>query len=310
MKTNTQTQINTTMSLNAWLMLIVLSILWGGSFFFVEVVLEALPTLSIVALRVALATMVLWMVVWASKLPIPKQPSIYWGFLLMGLLNNAIPFILITWGQTQIASGLAAILNAAVPFFTVVVAGLLLPDEKVSSLKVSGVLVGFAGVALMIGLTDMGSGYQLLAQLAVLLAGLSYALAVTYGRRFKTLGVHPIVLAAGQTSASALLMLPIALMVDGLPDITLLSVNTISALLGLAILSTALAYILYFKILDAAGAINASLVTLLIPVSAILLGTFILGERLALMHFIGMAVIALGLSMIDGRLWQRTKNET
>ena len=292
------------MGLNQWLMLITLSILWGGSFFFVEVALNDLPAFSIVAFRVVISAAVLWAIVFMLKLPIPKSLGIWASFLLMGLLNNAIPFSLITWGQVQVSAGLASILNAAVPFFTVVVAGVLLPDEKVGPLKIIGVLIGFFGVAVMIGLPGAQTDYYVLAQFAILASGLSYAFATTYGRRFKRLGVHPIVLAGAQAITASLVMIPIALSVDGAPSLSAISLTSILALLGLGVVSTAIAYILFFKILESAGAVNVSLVTLLIPISAILLGVFILQERLEMIHLIGMGLIAIGLSFVDGRLWR------
>ena len=300
--------INTSMSAKQWLMLIALSILWGGSFFFVEVALEDLPTFTIVALRVGIAALVLWSVVLVTKLPIPTKANIWFAFLVMALLNNAIPFSLITWGQTHISSGLASILNAAAPFFTVIIAGLFLPDEKIKGLKIAGVVVGFIGVAIMIGLPNARDDDYLLGQLAVLLGGVSYALAVTYGRRFKALGVQPVVLASSQALFAFFIMMPIALSTDGTPNLAMVSWSSVASILGLGILSTALAYILYFKILDTAGAVNAILVTLLIPVSGVLLGVLILQETLALVHLVGMGLIAIGLSLVDGRLWRSSRD--
>lgn len=285
-------------------MLIMLSILWGGSFFFVEVALNDLPAFSVVAFRVIISAITLWAVVFTLKLSIPRSAGIWAGFLVMGLLNNAIPFSLITWGQVQVSAGLASILNAAVPFFTVVVAGILLPDEKIGPLKIIGVLIGFFGVAVMIGLPGAQTDYYVLAQFAILASGLSYAFATTYGRRFKRLGVHPIVLAGAQAITASLVMIPIALSVDGVPNFHAISMTSILALLGLGVVSTAIAYILFFKILESAGAVNVSLVTLLIPISAILLGVFILQERLEMIHLVGMGLIAIGLSFVDGRLWR------
>lgn len=233
-----------------------------------------------------------------------------WHFLGMGIFNNVIPFGLIVWGQTHIASGLAAILNASTPLFTVLLAGMLLPDERVSVSKILGVVVGFVGVMLMIGMPDFGEeqSFSTLAQLAVLGAALSYAIAGVYGRRFKAMSVSPVVTAAGQVTASSLVMLPIMFVFDSsfkasltMPDV---SGSVWWAIVGLALLSTSLAYVLYFKLLESAGATNLLLVTLLIPVSAIVLGTLFLNETLDPMHYIGMAVIALGLSAIDGRLWR------
>lgn len=300
--------INTSMGAFEWAMLIALSVLWGGSFFFVGVAVADLPPLTIVTLRVGLAAITLWGIALVMGLRPPQGVRIWTAFLGMGLLNNVIPFVLIVWGQTQIASGLASILNATTPLFTVVVAGMLLPDERATSLKLVGVAVGFIGVVVMIGLPATGEGDSTVAQVAIIAAALSYAFAGVYGRRFKAMAVNPIVTAAGQVTASALVMAPIALTVDGPLDIAGPSFGTWAAIIGLAVLSTAVAYVLYFKILESAGATNLLLVTLLIPVSAILLGSMFLNETLEVVHFVGMVLIALGLSAIDGRLWKRRPN--
>ena len=206
--------VNTIMNRREWAMLVTLSVLWGGSFFFAEIALESLPPLTIVTLRVGLAAITLWLVVLALKLPIPNSPPIWIAFLTMGLLNNVLPFSLIVWGQSQISSGLAAILNATAPLFGVIVAGILLRDESATPLKITGVVVGFAGVIVMMDLSSIATS-SLLAQLAILAAALSYACASVYGRRFKATGLNPILVAAGQVTGSTLLLLPIALWVDG-----------------------------------------------------------------------------------------------
>ncbi|WP_426415482.1 DMT family transporter [Aestuariirhabdus sp. LZHN29] len=297
--------INTAMGTREWIMLILLSLRWGGSFFFVGVAVTEMPALTIVALRVGLAAIALWCIAWAMGLRPPKQLQAWIAFLGMGLLNNVVPFTLIVWGQTQIASGLASILNATTPLFAVVVAGALLHDERATVLKIIGVALGFIGVVVMIGLPAMGQSDSTLAQLAIVGAALSYAFAGVYGRRFRTMGINPVVVAAGQVTASTLVMVPVALTVDGPLDIAGPGTEVWAAVVGLAVLSTAIAYVLYFKILELAGATNALLVTLLVPVSAILLGALFLGESLDSVHFVGMALIALGFSAIDGRLWQR-----
>lgn len=293
------------MSARAWAMLILLSILWGGSFFFVGIAVTELAPLTIVMLRVAIAAITLWGIVFAMGQKMPKGIRIWAAFMGMGLLNNVLPFSLIVWGQTQIASGLASILNASTPIFAVIVASWLLPDEKATPLKVTGVVVGFVGVVVMIGLPAINGGGQLLAQLAVVGAAICYAFAGVYGRRFKAMGIKPITIAAGQVSASALLLVPIALCLDDPKALLTTSVSTWAAIAALAVFSTAFAYVIYFKILALAGATNVLLVTLLVPVSAILLGSLFLNESLQAIHLVGMALIALGLSLIDGRLWQR-----
>lgn len=300
-----KSSINTSMGAREWAMLIALSVLWGGSFFFVGVAVADLPPLTIVTLRVGLAAIALWSIALVMGLRPPKSVVVWAAFLGMGLLNNVIPFALIVWGQTQIASGLASILNAATPIFTVVVAGMLLPDERATPLKLVGVAVGFLGVVVMIGLPAIDGGGRLLAQVAIIAATLSYAFAGVYGRRFKSMAINPILTAAGQVTASAIVLAPIAFTVEGPLDMAAPSLETWAAIVGLAVLSTAIAYVLYFKILESAGATNLLLVTLLVPVSAILLGSLFLNEALEVVHFVGMALIALGLSAIDGRLWQR-----
>ena len=298
------TAVNTIMNRREWAMLVTLSVLWGGSFFFAEIALESLPPLTIVTLRVGLAAITLWLVVLALKLPIPNSTPIWIAFLTMGLLNNVLPFSLIVWGQSQISSGLAAILNATAPLFGVIVAGILLRDESATPLKIMGVVVGFAGVIVMMDLSSIATS-SLLAQLAILAAALSYACASVYGRRFKATGLNPILVAAGQVTGSTLLLLPIALWVDGNDPYANVPAQVWAAIISLAVFSTAAAYILYFKLLASAGATNILLVTLLVPVSAILLGWLFLEESLQTPHVIGMAMIALGLSAIDGRLWRR-----
>jgi drug/metabolite transporter (DMT)-like permease len=290
-----------------WAMLIVLSMLWGGSFFFVGVVVTDLPPLTIVALRVGIAAITLWIIALMIGLRPPKELRVWGAFLGMGLLNNVVPFALIVWGQTQIASGLASIFNAATPIFAVVVAGILLPDERVTPLKLVGVGIGFVGVVVMIGLPALSGGGSFIAQLAIIAAALSYAFAGVYGRRFKAMKINPIITAAGQVTASTIVLTPVALMVDGPLDVVAMSGDTWAAIAGLAVLSTAVAYVLYFKILELAGATNVLLVTLLVPVSAILLGSLFLNESLEVIHFVGMLLIAIGLSAIDGRLWRRIK---
>lgn len=290
------------MSLLDWSLLLALSALWGGSFFFVGVAVKALPPFTIVLLRVTIAAGALHLVRRLSGTVMPWDGRIWRAFFGMGLLNNAIPFSLIVWGQTHIASGLASILNATTPLFTVLIAHILTADERMTKGRVAGVLIGFAGVVVLIGpqaLTDLGA--DLAAQLAVLAAAISYGFAAIFGRRFKRMGVPPLATAAGQVTASSLMLLPVALIVDRPWTLVWPNLPVWAAVAGLALLSTAVAYVLFFRILASAGAVNLMLVTFLIPVSAILLGGAFLGEALAPADFLGMALIGLGLAAIDGR---------
>ncbi len=302
------TAISSRMGLAQWSMLLLLSIVWGGSYFFVEIALLEWSPLLIVAVRVAIATVVIWGIVLAAGLPIPRSRAAWSAFLWMGLLNNVIPFLLIVWGQQEIESGLAAILNAAAPIFSVIVAGIWLKDEPVTRARLLGAALGLIGVAVLIGPSALaGLDANLLAQLAVLGAALAYAFAGVYARRFPRMNIDPIVAAAGQLLMSSLLLIALAMVFEVPSQILDSSARVWIAVVCMAVFSTALAYILYFRLLATAGATNAILVTLLIPVTAVLLGTILLGERLQWGHFLGMIVIGLGLSVIDGRLWQRLR---
>ncbi len=287
-------------------MLLGLSVIWGGSFFFIAVAVEELPPFTIVALRVSLAALVLWAVVGARGMALPRSPQAWLAILVMGALNNAIPFTLITYGETEIASGLAGILIATTPLFTVLTAGVFLHDERITAKKIVGVVIGMAGVAVMIGPAALkGIGGAAMGQLAVLGGAASYAMAGVYGRRFKAMGTSPIVVTAGQATAAAFLLIPLSLAVDRPFSLPFPSPAAWGSILALGLVCTAFAYIFYFRILATAGATNIVQVTFLVPVSAVLLGWLFLGERLELIHLGGMALIALGLSAIDGRLWSR-----
>lgn len=285
------------MSWRVWTWLLSLSVLWGGSFFFAKIAIGALGPLTVVFGRVALAAL-------ALNLLNPLRRNSPWPtFFAMGALNNVVPFALIFWGQTHIDSGLASILNAMTPLFTVVVAHVLTDDEKMTASKVVALLAGVAGVAVLIGpaafLQPTGS---LWGELACLGAALSYAFAGIYGRRFRVMGITPLDAAAGQVTAGTLLILPIMLVVEQPWTVPLPPLPIWAALAGLALLSTALAYVLYFRILAAAGATNLLLVTFMIPPTSILLGAIFLQERLEPRHIAGMALIGLGLAVIDGRI--------
>jgi drug/metabolite transporter (DMT)-like permease len=286
-----------------WAMLLALSVLWGGSFFFNGVAVRDLPPVTLVWLRVACAAGALLLALRVLDQDLPTRGDVWRAFLVMGLLNNVLPFVLIVWGQHRIASGLASILNATTPLFTVLVAHVLTADEKLTRLKTVGVLAGLGGVVAMIGPDTLdGLGRDVVAQLACLAAAAIYALAGIFGRRFRLMGVTPLATAAGQVSASALLLLPVMLLVDRPWTLPMPSAGTWGAVVGIGLLSTALAYVLYFRILAVAGATKLLLVTFLIPVSAILLGVTVLGETLLVRQVLGMALIGVGLMCIDGRM--------
>lgn len=308
------TPITKSMSLPEWGMLVFLSVLWGGSFLFVAVAVKQVPTLTVVLLRVGLAALVLHLVLLVLGVRLPRDGKIWRAFLVMGTLNNLVPFTLIAWGQIHIASGLASILNATTPLFTVVLAHYWTSDERMTVSRMLGVLVGFGGVVLMIGPAALADiGVDVFAQLACLAAAVSYAVAGLYGRRFVRDGVEPLVTATGQVTASAVLLLPVVALADRPWTLTSPDAPVWAAIIALAVLSTALAYVVYFRLLATAGATNLLLVTFLIPVTAIILGALVLGERLESRQVIGMILIGIGLTAIDGRIvrarhrWLRTR---
>ena len=286
------------MSATDWLLLVGLSVLWGGAFVFAKVAVVELPPLTLALGRVAIAAAIL--AVLARRTGIAAPLHVWPAFALLGLLNNAVPFSLIFWSQTHIASGLASILNATTPLFAALVAHVATRDEKLNAAKFAGIAAGFLGVVVMLGPDLLGEiDVKVSAQLACLAAALSYACAGVYGRRLAH--IPPVTIAAGQLIAATVVLAPLAAFLDRPWSLPAPSPTVLAALLALAALSTALAYVIYFHILARAGATNILLVTFLIPVSAILLGTLVLGERLALHHLAGMAIIALGLAAIDGR---------
>lgn len=282
-----------------WLNLWTLSLLWGGSFFFVEVALQGLPVLTIVWLRVALAALILWAVMRATGVVFPQRP-VWPALLVMGCLNNALPFTLFVLAQGEITGALASILNATTPLFTVLVAHVATSDERITASRALGVVLGFAGVALMLGGAELGGAVA--AEAACLAAALSYACAGVWGRRFRALGVPPLATAFGQVSAAAILLLPVWIWLDTPWRLGWPGGGVAGAVVGIASLSTALAYLIYFRLLASAGATNLLLVTFLIPVSATALGWIVLGEALLPQHLYGFALIAAGLLAIDGRL--------
>ncbi|HVM21856.1 MAG TPA: DMT family transporter [Sphingomicrobium sp.] len=290
------------MNRSDWLTLVSLALIWGGAFFFIDVAVTHVPPLTYVWLRLSIAALGMWLFLAARREPLGLPREVWGAILLLALLNNAVPFALFGWGQTHIASGLASILNATTPIWGVIVAHLLTRDELLNPRKIAGVLLGFAGVATMIGPSLLSTvGTNALAQLACVAASLCYALAAVWARRFRKLGVSPFSVTTGQLTAGALVMLPVSLLVDQPWTRPSPPLGAWGAIAALALVCSAFGYVLYFRLIDRAGATNALLVTLLVPPVAILLGAILLSERLAAQDFAGLALIAAGLAAIDGR---------
>lgn len=290
------------MSARDWGLIAALSVLWGGAFYFNVLALRGFPPNTVVLLRMAIACLPLLLLlkIFGQTLP---QTARQWGQLaVLATLNIVLPFILFTWAQGLIPSGLASVLNATTPLWGVVVAHFLTHDEKASAARVGGVLVGVLGVAIMIGSDAIsGAGGNLLPQLACLVATLCYAFASIFGRRFGQSGMQPMTIAAGQAAMATVIMLPIAGVTDQFWALPAAGWDAWGGVLGVALLSTSLAYILYFRLLESAGATNSLLATFTIPIVAIFLGIMFLGEVLVARQLGGIALIALGLAAIDGR---------
>lgn len=291
-----------------WSLLILLSLLWGGSFLCVELALRGLPPLSIVWGRVSVAAMLLGLTLVLSRKSRPvarftvPRKAVLIALLVMGLLNNVLPFTLFVLAQGRIDSALAAIVNATTPLWTLAAAHLFTSDEKINPAKALGLGFGFAGVAVLAG---RGGGGEGIAILACLGAALSYGLAAVWGRRFRRYGLPPLTTAFGQTAAATLILLPIWLTLDQPWSLPAPGLNPVLAVLAMAALCTALAYLIYFRLLASAGATNLSLVTFLIPLSAAAMGVVVLGEQIHPRHLIGFILISAGLLAIDGRLIRR-----
>jgi drug/metabolite transporter (DMT)-like permease len=287
----------------AWVSLIALGVIWGASFVTVRIALDEIGPLTAVAHRTFWAMLVLWGIVLATGLAVPREPRIWGAFLIMGLLNNLIPFSLMAWGQLHVESGLTSILNAATAIFGVIFAAAFFADERLSLGKAIGVSLGFGGVATAMGLQNLRDfDIRSLAQLAILCGTVSYALASVWARK-RLAGLRTQVAAVGMLTGSTLLSVPLALLVEGPIRLDLEPV-TILAIAYYALIATAGAYLLYYRVLGMAGSGNLMLVTLLVAPVAIVLGALVHGETLAPDAYIGFALLALGLAILDGRFWR------
>lgn len=293
-----------TITTQTWVELFVLAFLWGGSFLAIRLALNEVPFVTSVAHRVFWAALILWGYVAIRGFPIPRDPKIWGALFVMGLLNNVIPFSLMAWGQLYIPTGLTSVFNAGTAIFGVVIAALILADERLTTRKVVGSLIGFFGVATAIGLDSVRNlDITSLAQLAVIGGTISYAFAGVWARI--NLGeLPPQVAAAGMLTGSIIVMVPAAFLIDGAPSFDL-SMTAIGAIGYYVVFATAGAYLLYYRILAAAGSANTMIVTLLIPPVSIVLGAFVLNESLSPNVYAGLALLALGLTILDGRLFKR-----
>lgn len=294
------------MSTADWGIIMLLSLLWGGAFFLIELGLRGFPPNTLVFLRMALAVPPMMLALWFLNERLPGDGKSWMQLLILGAINAALPFILFFWGQTQIDSGLASVLNATTPLWGVVTAHFLTRDEKATPARIVGVLLGMAGIIVMVGSDALqGMSASVWAQLACLAATLLYAFAAIYGRTLSQSTMSPMVVATGQVMTAALLMLPVALIIDQPWTLATPGWDAWAGAIGLAIPSTAIAYFFYFKLIDRAGASNAMLVAFIMPVIAIILGVMALGETVEPNEMAGAILIGLGLLAIDGRVFAR-----
>ncbi len=300
-----------TMNLQDWGLLIFLSILWGASFMFIGLAVKELPPLLIVVCRVAIASAILLPIHWMLQGPLPRDARSWVSFAGMSITNNIIPFTLFAVGQSMISSGLASVINATTPLFAFSI--LALTGREVFSMrKIIGVIIGLAGVAVLKGVKLLGGGAETLGIFLCLLAAVSYGFGSLWAK-LRLMDIPPMTTATGQLLCSTVFAGILVLLFDDPSRLADVSATGWSALLGLAAFSTALAYIVFFRLITHAGPANANLVTMIIPVSAILLGYFVLSENLELREIIGAAVIIVALAIIDGRilsLFQRRQNAT
>ncbi|MCG6945881.1 MAG: EamA family transporter [Deltaproteobacteria bacterium] len=288
------------MSLRNFAILLVLSLIWGASFLFIKVAVATIPPLSVAFGRTSLAAVVLYLVLRSRGFRMPGRSPVWGTFLLMGFFNGAVPYTLITWAEIHLDSGLAAIINAVMPLFTVLLAHFFTRDERLNIVKIAGIFLGFCGVVALIGPAALkGLGKDVLAQLAVMAAALCYAIAIILGRRLQ--GVTPLVSATGQLCCAAFLTLPMILVFDA-PWSLSPSFISLAALTCLSLLGTALAYLLYYYLLPRIGSTNLSLVTYLIPITGVFWGALLLGERLHWSAFLALGLILAGIAGVNNRL--------
>lgn len=287
----------------AWSEMILLGVIWGGVFLAVALALKEIPVFSLVTMRVGFAAVVLSGYVLISKQQFPTGMKVWSALIVMGILNNAVPFTLLNFGQTAIESGLASILNAGTVVFSTLLSAMFLKDERLTRRRLLGVMLGMSGVITVIGFQSLQTfDLRSLGQIACIGATISYALAGVWARKHLK-GISSAVSSAGMLTGATLVMVPITIWLDGWPSWAYSSLTWLS-LFYMVIVATVVAYLLYFRVIASAGASNTLLVTLVVPPVAVGLGALVLAEQLAFRSYLGFALIALALAVIDGRLWK------
>ena len=286
--------------------MMLLGLIWGGTFFLSEILLLDMSPFQIVFHRVSIAAIIMFGFITLRGNSLPKDVKSWFALAVMGLLNNAIPFSCIVFGQQYITGGLASILNSTTAFFGVILSGLLLQDERITLPRLIGVMMGIIGVVVIMGFDALFSlSLTSIGQLLIIVSSISYAFAGIWGKlQVKNMGVE--VTATGMLITSSIWMFILSTSVEGFP-IEALSLQSTVSILTFAILCTAVAYLLYFAILAQAGAANLMLVTIIIPPFALILDAFALGEWVTFQQLAGLIIISFGLLVISGKLKQGTK---
>jgi len=291
------------MSLRYWALIIGLGAVWGCSFLFNAVLIREISPLWVSAGRVSIGALICWIYFVATRRKLPSDPKLYPQLLLLGILNYAIPFALFPYAEEHVASSIIGVINGMTPMTTVIVSQLWPGGEKATPNKIAGVVIGLLG-AVLLASPSLGAGStEVVALLAALVATLCYALTLNYARRFK--GLDSATVASSSLTGAAIVMIPIALFFSGVPVIT--KAETWASLFGIAVFSTSFSFLLVYWLLPRVGATNLSLNTFITPISAILLGVLVLHEGMAPIQIAGIAVIFLGLVVIDGRLLKRLR---
>ena len=288
-----------------WGLLLVLALLWGSSFFFYKVLVAALPPITVVLGRLGIAALAMNLWLWAQGQRMPLEVRLWLRFLLLGFLNCSFPFVLIAWGETRIASGMASILSATTPIFMMAVAHWATEDEKLSPGKALGIVFGLMGVVVLVGPTAFQGASAVWGQLAVIASSFLYGLGGVYSRRFKDMS--PLQAATGQMTGATLLLIPLSLLIDRPWNLAMPHLDVWAAWLAIALVNTALAYVVYYRMVANVGVTYISLVTFLIPIIALFLGSMFLDESVSWRALAGMAIIALGLAATDERLFRRAR---
>ena len=277
--------------------LLLLGVIWGSSFLFIKLALESLSPIQIVTGRLVLAAAVLGVLVAARRIGLPGGTGTWKALGVMAVVANIVPFLLITWGQERITSSLTAILNSTTPLFTAVIASLVLPGERFTPLRFAGIVLGFVGVGVIVGIDAAGS--SITGELAIVLASLSYGIGFVYARRRLTgRADSPLRLSAGQFLVSSALVLPLLALDLTANTPTFGAVATLSVL-ALGIMGTGFAYLLYYRLIEDVGATTASFVTYLIPIVGVVLGRVFLGERLGWNALAGAVMVVGGIALAE-----------